>query len=354
MDHDTCPEGEYLKAFSSVNVFDAAIQRAVDVYKDERNRVIVAFSAGKDSGAVLEVCVMAARITGRLPVEVWMRDEEIMLPGTYEYAERCANRPEIKFHWLWAGQPIINCYNRKEPYFWVFDYQLPPDKWMRKPPPFARKVPLLSMEHIMNPVDFPPPAGGNLVVVMGVRGNESRKRNMLIHMAGGAMSGSKQKNEMHFRPIYDWKTTDVWLAVKEKGWDYNDAYDTMTRFGFSRDRQRIAPPTMSKHGVDLLQMASKAWPLWFDQLSERLPGVRLAAKYGRRALQPVRRSGESWEQAYQRLNIDEAPEWIRTRSLQYREVTQRQHGKHSSNPIMEIQPCPTCYLGQGQLGTHDQ
>lgn len=198
----------------------------------------------------------------------------------------------------------------------------------------------------MNPVDFPPPAGKNLAVVMGVRGSESRKRNMIIHMSGGAMSGSKVKNEVHFRPIYDWTTKDVWLAVKEKGWDYNSAYDTMTRFGFKRERQRIAPPTMTTHGIDLLQMAFKAWPSWADRLAERLPGVRLAAKYGRRALQPVRRNNETWEEAYQRLNIDDAPEWIKPRAEQYREVSLRGHAKHSNEPIMEVIACPTCLMGK--------
>lgn len=335
-----------MKAFSSTNVYDAALQRTVNLYKDESNRIIVAFSAGKDSGAVLEVCVEAARLTGRLPVEVWMRDEEIMYPGTYEYAERIANRPEIKFHWLWAGQPIVNIFNRNQPYFWVFDYQLQPSQWMREPPPFAIKVPFLSMEHIMNPVDFPPPAGGNLVVVMGVRASESRKRNMIIHMSGGEHSGSKVKNEKHFRPIYDWTTKDVWLAVKEKGWDFNSAYNTMTRFGFKRDKQRIAPPTMSVHGIDLLQMAFKAWPEWSDRLAERLPGIRLAQKYGQRALMPVRRSNETWEQAYQRINIDESPDWIKTRAIQFRDITQRNHSRHSNTPIMEVIACPTCSMGK--------
>ena len=202
-----------MKQFSSVNVYDAAVQRMIEVYK-AGHRVIVAFSAGKDSNAVLEIAIDAARQTGNLPVEVWMRDEEIMYPGTFEYAERVANRKEVNMHWLIAGQPIVNIFNRKEPYYWVFDKRLDSNEWMRKPPEFARYVQSLNIEDIINPVDFPPPPDKFLYVVLGVRGSESRKRNMIIHQSGGATSGSHHKLEKHFRPIYDWSTKDVWLAIK--------------------------------------------------------------------------------------------------------------------------------------------
>ena len=121
------------------NVFDAALDRMIKLYEDG-HRVIVSFSAGKDSGICLELCIIAATMTGRLPVEVIMRDEEIMYPGTFEYAERVAMRPEVKFYWIYANQPVVNIFNRQNPYFWVFDPSLPEDKWVRTPPDFAQKI----------------------------------------------------------------------------------------------------------------------------------------------------------------------------------------------------------------------
>ena len=70
------------RGHTGASVFDAAIDRMLVLY-EEGHRVIVSFSGGKDSGICLEICRIAATIANRLPVEVAMRDEEIMLPGTF-------------------------------------------------------------------------------------------------------------------------------------------------------------------------------------------------------------------------------------------------------------------------------
>ena len=76
-----------LRTELATNVFEEAIDRMVKVY-EEGHRVVVSFSGGKDSGTCVEICVIAATLTGRLPVEVVMRDEEIMFPGTFTDEER--------------------------------------------------------------------------------------------------------------------------------------------------------------------------------------------------------------------------------------------------------------------------
>lgn len=342
-----------MKAYNSTNVYDAAIQRTVEVYK-QGHRVVVAFSAGKDSTVALEIAIEAARIAGCLPVEVWMQDEEIMFPGTYEYAERVYNRKEVNFHWFVCHEPSFNIFNRAVPYYWVFDNLLKPEQWMRTPPPYAKLSDHQDIYNVVNPESFPPPPGKFLYVLMGVRASESRRRNMMIHTIGGAISGTtKAKNsdldrslEMHIRPIYDWSTKDVWLAIKEKGWDYNTAYDVFTRFGIPMERQRIAPVTMTIEGIDKVQMSAKAWPDWFDRLAVRLPGVRLGALYGRQAVVPYRHSKDTWKQTYQRVCIDEAPEWIAERAIKYRDLSVERHAKHSTEPILETKACPMCSMGR--------
>ena len=167
-----------------IDVFNEAVNRMVKLY-ERGDRIIVSFSAGKDSGVCLEICVLAATITDRLPVEVIMRDEEIMFPGTYEYAERVASRPEINMHWIYARQPIINAFNRKNPYWWVFDPLLDESEWMRTPPDFAYEIPDKNIENMITPERFPVKEGQILTSVIGLRISESFARRRGLYSSKG-------------------------------------------------------------------------------------------------------------------------------------------------------------------------
>lgn len=335
------------RKYLGTDVFNQAIDRMVALYKDG-HRVVVSFSAGKDSNVCLEICRIAARETGRLPVEVVLRDEEIMYPGTYEYAERVAADPEIKFNWLVARQPIINVFNRKEPYWWVFDERLKPEEWVRQPPAIAQFIPQKSIDQMTIPDRFPPAEGKTLFAVIGLRISESRGRMYGLFSSGGYLTGANKYGVRGCRPIYDWTDGDVWKAIGDNKWDYNRAYDVMQASGIPRNRLRIAPPSMNAAGVSELSKAAAAWPLWFNKVCKRLPGIRTAAKFGIRAVTPSRRLGETWEACFKRECITEAPaQWIATRATKAMNVTLSAHAHHSTAPFPEAAPCFTCYANLG-------
>lgn len=323
-------------------VFDASIERMVELY-EAGHRIVVSFSAGKDSGACLEVCILAAKLTGRLPVEVVMRDEEIMYPGTFEYAERTAQRREVAFHWLVANQPIVNVFNRVAPYFWTFDQLLDPEQWVRKPPTIAEHITDLCIDRMTIPDRFPPEPGKSLYAVIGLRCSESRARMYGLFSSKGHITKPNSYGVRNVRPIYDWEDADVWRAYREGGWDYNRAYDVMHRMGLDRNKLRIAPPTLNAMGVDTLGMAMRAWPQWFDRVAARLPGVRTAAMFGKRAVQPERRKGETWEATFRRECIERAPaDWIRERAQRAMDSILSAHSHHSTAPLPEVSPCYVC------------
>lgn len=327
--------------YTGEDVFEAAVQRMVVQY-EAGHRIVVSFSGGKDSTCALEICLVAARRTGRLPVEVIMRDEEIMFPGTFEYAQRVYDREDVKFYWGIGHQAIVNIFNRREPYYWVFDDRLEPAQWMRQPPPHGFRLTELCLVLLVNRVRFPPPEGKELVDVLGLRVAESPNRKLGLYSSRGYMTKAGLGGQLGCRPLYDWKDGDVWKAIKDHGWDYNSAYDAMMRYGIDRRRVRIAPPLMMAAGTPLLQVAAKAWPRWFDRLCSRCPGARLAAKYGKRVLAPIRRLGETWEQVFQRECIDDAPSWIRERAVMVRDFTLEKHEGHSSAPLGDAAPCLLC------------
>lgn len=332
------------------NVFEAAINRLVEVY-EQGHRLVVSFSAGKDSTCVLECCIMAARLTGNLPVDVVMRDEEIMVPGTFEYAERVANRSDVRVTWLIANQPVINCFNREEPYFWVFDPLLKPEQWVRPPPPWATYIKDNNIEKMTTLERFPPPTGRKLYSVLGIRTQESRGRMYGLFSAKGHMIGGSKVSIPKVWPIYDWADGDVWRALKEFGWDYNRAYDTLRRLGVPPKFLRIAPPTMNAAGSVVLRAAAHGWPRWFDRVCQRLPGVRAVTLFGKRAVEPSRKLDESWEECFQRQCVDDAPGWIRERAMAVREKMLSAHAHHSTAPFPEVAPCHTC---KSNLGSWEQ
>jgi predicted phosphoadenosine phosphosulfate sulfurtransferase len=328
------------------NVFDESLARLESLYR-EGHRLVISFSGGKDSGVLLEMAILAARHTGCLPVEVVMRDEEVMFPGTYEYAERVANRKEVNFHWLVANQPIVNVYNRPQPYFWTFDPLLPPSDWVRQPPNYAQHIDSLNIEHMTIPERFPPPEGKSLMAVIGMRASESRGRMYGVFSAKSYVLKPNEQGVRNVWAIYDWSDGDIWRAIQENKWDYNSAYDVLVRMGVERKNLRIAPPTLNIYGANLLQVAARAFPRWFDKVCERLPGVRQVALFGLRAVTPHRRLNESWEECFKRECITDAPaQWIRERAERFSNELLERHAHHSKEPLPQVNNCFTCgYMG---------
>lgn len=329
------------------NVFDVALERIASLMR-EGHRLVVSFSGGKDSGVALQICLQAAAETDYGDLDVVMRDEEIMFPGTFEYCERVAERDGVNFHWLIAGQPIINAFNRESPYWWCFDKQTP-DAWVRQPPDIAQWIPEQNIEAMVTPERFPPAEGKTLYDVIGLRADESRGRLFGVYSSKGYLTKPRKNGVAKCRPIYDWGDGDVWRAILEGGWDFNDAYKAMHRLGVKRKALRIAPPTMSAAGIPLLKVAQQAWPRWFDKVSDRCPGTRTAAQYGLRAVTPARRPNETWRETFEREVIGKkSPGWIRDRATTVLERILKNHALHATTDLPEVKPCWNCH---GELGS---
>lgn len=338
------------------NVYDAAVDRLAVLY-DQGHRLVVSMSGGKDSGVCLEVAIVAARMTGRLPVEALNRDEEILYPGSFDYLDRVAARTDdVRLDRVLAQRPIVNIFNRADPYYWPFDTRLDPDDWFRPKPPGAIELEDLRTFAQVTRLRYPPAEGRDLYVVLGLRAAESRARMYGLFSSGGYLTKPNEFGTRSARPIYDWSDADVWLAFKRFGWDYNSAYSDLARMGVPRNRLRTAPPALNAASASLLPIAAKAWPQWFAALSRRLPGVRQGAYWGRKAVTPSVRPGETWEQAFKRICLaPDVPEWIRGRAQSWADKMNSHHRHHSAGvPFPDVQPCHTCDGNQGSWRTLTQ
>lgn len=138
----------YRRNYLNSDVVAKSYNRLKSLY-NAGHRVVVANSGGKDSTVITELCVMAATDADALPVEVEVRDEEVAFPGTYEYLERLAERPEVSFNHIVQKMPVINVFNRHNPYWYTFDPQLNPDEWVRKPPSYAYEIPEKEIRNVI-------------------------------------------------------------------------------------------------------------------------------------------------------------------------------------------------------------
>ena len=328
-----------------IDTFQAAYERVKALY-DNKDMVVVSFSGGKDSTCCLELAIMAARETGNLPVKVAMRDDEIMFPPTWDYCEEVAAREEVEFHWVYANQPVLNIYNREMPYYWAFDPLLKPEEWVRQPPDYAYKIPVQNIEYVGGPEMFPPEyEGQRLINITGLRVSESPSRRMGLHSSKGYLTKYQSASKKHLaRPIYDWLDGDVWKFIKENNFKYNKAYDVMLRLNGGKSTCRIAPPFMAKASLKYLSKAAQAWPKWFDKCCNRIGGIRTAAQFGTRAITPQRKLGETWKECYQRVCIDEAPDWIAERAEKVGRAAIKTHSRHSTSDLPENNKakCPMC------------
>jgi len=331
------------RIYSGLNVVDSAVERMKKVYA-EGHRVVVSFSGGKDSTVAMEICVLAAMETNRLPVEIQMRDEEVMYPDTIAFAKRTWERPDISFRWYIANQPVVNIFDRRMPYFWTYDPDLSPEDWVQLPPDYAEYIADKNIENLVTTERYPvdEEAGQKLVNVIGIRVQESFARKLAIHSSKGFMAlpksvkGSSNFGVLPCRPIFDFNDGDVWKFIKDYNLDYSKDYDTMHRLGIKRSMLRIGPPTMTPYGIPGLSCIARAHPRWFDKVCERLNGVRSGVQFGKRAITPHRRHNESWEDCFKRTCIAEAPEWIAKRSTHVMEFLQKKQAQFSTRPIPEI------------------
>lgn len=330
------------------SVLDAAISRYIAVM-EQGHRVVVSVSGGKDSTCAMETALIAAELTGYGPVDVVTRDEEILAPGTFEYLERVAVRPEVRMWWLVAHQPIINAFNREQPYWWAFDTALDPSEWVREPPSFAIEIPEINIVSIVTRSRFPTDEGRDLYCSLGLRADESVGRRYGVASAGGHITKPNFEGVRGIRPIYDWMDGDVWRAIGENVWDYNHAYDVFFRRGMPRRRLRIGPPSLNPAGFDTLRILAGAWPHWYDRVCERLPGMRAAAQFGKRVVAADRRAGESWQTTFERECIERAPGWIAERATLARDKMLRAHSRHATAPFPQVRAarCGTCHGDSG-------
>jgi predicted phosphoadenosine phosphosulfate sulfurtransferase len=151
------------------------------------------------------------------------------------------------------------------------------DVWVRQPPPFALRNHPQLRPGIDNYQSFLPKITGDGIMLVGVRASESVQR--LQYMAAmnlGAGSSITGKNMIY--PLYDWKTKDVWLYLKNEKVDIPIIYLWMYQAGISKNQLRICQYFSVDCVGSLVHIAEYEPGLW-EKILRREPNAYLAALY---------------------------------------------------------------------------
>lgn len=273
-----------LKQFVDQNVYDAALERIKYLYKRFDN-VVVSFSGGKDSTAVLNLTIEVAREIGKLPVHAIFVDEEAIHPTTVEYVERVRRNEDVRLDWYCLPvkhrnacsneQPFWYCWNPEEKHLWVRDM---PEGAITEHPAFVMGD---SFQDWM-PRIFPNEMG-TVCVLTGIRTQESLRRYRVIAgKKNDAFVNAKAeyKNTYRAHPIYDWSSEDVWKLVEVKQLDYNRTYDIFnkTELWGRLLTQRVCPP-FGEEPLRGLWVYAECWPELWHKMLHRVKGVATAWRY---------------------------------------------------------------------------
>lgn len=272
------------KAYDETNVYEAALERIRYCYK-RFDKIVVSFSGGKDSTAVLNLTIEVARELGKLPVHTIFVDEEAIHPTTVEYVEHVRQLPEVHLEWYCLPVKHRNACSNDQPFWYCWDE--------RERHLWVRELPAVGIVHHPEfrfgdsfqewmPKMFSPSLG-SVCILTGIRTQESLRRYRVIAAKkNDAFLTSKADGVNSYRgfPVYDWSSEDVWKLVHLKGYDYNRTYDIFNKTSLYNKllTQRVCPP-YGEEPLRGLWVYAECFPEMWHKMLSRVKGVGTAWRY---------------------------------------------------------------------------
>lgn len=287
-----------MKKYLDKNVYEMAVDRIAYCFA-EFDRVLLAFSGGKDSGVLLNLAYEYAKENGLLhKLTLTHIDHEAVYQMTREYVSRTFERfNDIERRWFCL--PLATqCGCRIDADYWLPWLEADREKWVADMPQaeyvvnehnsgfdsfFEVGMPVYEFQ-MQYPAWLQRTTGERVITLTGIRAGESYTRYMRARTDLRKYKRKKYILEQangtfHGFPIYDWETKDVWIANARFGWDYNRLYDLFYQAGVGIEQMRVAS-AFCYSGVHDIKLFKVIEPHTWGKLLSRVNGVSFAGIYG--------------------------------------------------------------------------
>lgn len=332
-----------MKNYIEKNVYDAAMERIAFCFSEFEN-VLVAFSGGKDSSVMLNLCYKYAKEHGLLDkLAMYHIDYEAQYQMTTDYVTNTFARfDDIKRFWLCL--PVgAQCACNMNSGLWIPWKKEDRGIWCREMPAFEYVVNEDNCPFTMNEgeTDYQVQDRfckwfnreyGSTGVMIGIRADESLHRYSAI---AGQRKVNKYKGTHYIvgdrsplkcYPIYDWLVDDVWIANAKFGFEYNKLYDLYYQAGLTPDQMRVASP-FNDCATASLKLYKIIEPNTWGKLVSRVNGANFTGLYGGTTAMGWKSitlpKGHTWKSYYEflltTLNKDVAEHYqdVMRRSIEY-------------------------------------
>jgi len=268
-----------MKIYKNKNVYDEALDRIRDLFDDFEN-VVVGFSGGKDSTCTLNLALQVAEEKGRLPLQVLWIDQEAEWQGTLDYVTEVMEDPRVKPMWFQMPMVITNNASSYDRYSHCWE-EGKDDEWIHAKHPLSIKennYGTIRFHDLFEKIFKYHFKDKRSCYLAGVRCEESPKRAVTLtedrtykHITWGKIL-NRELDHYTFYPLYDWSYSDVWKAIHDNNWSYNNIYNEMYRFGVKLSDMRISN-VHHETAIQSLLLIQEIEPKTWEKVSKRIEGA---------------------------------------------------------------------------------
>jgi predicted phosphoadenosine phosphosulfate sulfurtransferase len=280
------------RKYQSQDVLYSAKNRIRFVF-DHFEKVMVAFSGGKDSTVLTHLVAEEARMRGR-KFGLMFIDWECQYDLTIKFVGQIFKEYEDCIIPLWLCIPLItpNETSCVEPVFKAWD-ESKKELWVRNLPEIAltqKEVACfkegMSFEQFVQEVSEWYGGGKPCANFIGIRTQESLNRYRAVANRKKELfknqywSTKDSGGSWKFYPLYDWEKEDIWTYLGKFKKSYNPIYDRMYLAGVPISLMRVDEP-FSEQFRRQLWLFSVIEPETWSKITARIAGVHTTELYGR-------------------------------------------------------------------------